>query len=137
MAYRGGGKPGNKNAEKWTEETVMSKLEEIQELVERPDVNYLGTALTKVGLYNDIWRDWSQKFSENLVVSRTMKKIRDRIQSKLYERALNGDVVPSIAIFGLKNNHGWTDRQQLEHTGQQEIKVIKEIINADSNKNTE
>lgn len=50
----------------------------------------------------------------------TIKKAKLKILSNLQERALMGDNVASITIFNLKNNYGYTDKQEIEHSGKQE-----------------
>ncbi len=52
----------------------------------------------------------------------TIKKAKDKILQNLKERALLGDNVASITIFNLKNNYGYTDKQEIEHSGGQETK---------------
>jgi len=108
---------GNKYAEKWTEETVLNKLEEIKKIIHNDDVNYIGTALVKVDLYRDVWSDWKHKFVDNELVSRTIKAIEHYFESKIYEKALSGQVNATVAIFGLKNNYNWKDKQETEITG--------------------
>ena len=49
----------------------------------------------------------------------TIKKAKNKILQNLKERALLGDNVASITIFNLKNNYGYTDKQEIEHSGGQ------------------
>lgn len=103
---------GNKFAEKWTEETVLVELQAIQKEAKKNTCHYLGTALSRRDLYPQIWSDWKTKFKKSKQVSEAIKAIESKLESKLFEKALSGDVNTTAAIFGLKNNHGWTDKQE-------------------------
>lgn len=109
---------GNTNAEKWTEATVNEKLIEAYDLLQKEfDINYIGTLLVRLNLNKDTWAYWKKKFAENEFVFITIKTIEDFIESRLFERALNNKVNPAVAIFGLKNNYNWKDKQETEITG--------------------
>ena len=43
----------------------------------------------------------------------TVKKAKAKILKNIVERALMGENVPSVAIFILKNNFGFSDRQEV------------------------
>lgn len=109
-------KKGNKTAEKWTEKTVLDFLKKIESHAADDTCLYLGNALVRVGLYKEIWSYWKDKFSENDHVFQPIKKIEQIFEDKLFSGALSGDHVPSVAIFGLKNNHGWKDKTEVETT---------------------
>ena len=109
---------GNKNAEKWTEETVLAKLAEIEEVMHSNSCNYIGSALVKVGLYKQIWSDWVEKFKDVPTVSEPIKRITAYFEAKLFERGLDASVNTGMAIFGLKNNYSWTDRKDLNVSGE-------------------
>lgn len=107
---------GNTTAEKWTVETVLPLLEKIESYAKKPSCMYIGSALVKVDLYKDIWRHWKNKFSDNDDVLRTIKRIEQIFENKLFEKALTGKVNATVAIFGLKNNHKWRDKHEIDHT---------------------
>lgn len=46
----------------------------------------------------------------------TVKRAKARVLSALEERLLSGQQAAG-PIFALKNNHGWKDKQEIEHTG--------------------
>lgn len=102
----------NKNAEKWNFDTVMPILEKILNLALTEQAVYIGDALVQCGLYNDIWRHWKEMFKDNEIVIRTIKKIETQFENYLFKSALQGNVNPTVAIFGLKNNHKWTDKTE-------------------------
>ncbi|MCK4816090.1 hypothetical protein KA005_09980 [bacterium] len=47
----------------------------------------------------------------------TRKKLREKQQASLVHNTLAGKFNPAMAIFCLKNNHGWRDTQEIEHKG--------------------
>lgn len=122
---------GNKYAEKWTEETVLEKLSEIEVYAKKQTTLWLGSALVKAGLYFDVWDYWKTKFKDNAKVFRTTKKIEAIFQDRLFSKALNGDVNSTVAIFGLKNNHGWTDKQETTLKGDSNAVQIHVHIDED------
>lgn len=125
-------KKGNKYAEKWTKTEVLAMLAKIEKEAKKPSCLWLGSALVKVGLYKDIWVYWSEKFRSDQDVFRTIKRIDQIFEDRLYSRAAKGDINATMAVFGLKNNHYWTDRRELDHTtaGHPMSGLKIEIVNA-------
>ena len=107
---------GNNYAEKWTKETVLQTLDRIEAEAKKPSCAWLGSALVKVGLYKDLWAYWKEKFEDDDEVFRPIKKIEQIFEDRLFEKALKGDYNQTMAIFGLKNNHEWRDRTEVERT---------------------
>lgn len=130
---------GNTYAEKWTKETVMPLLERIEDLARSSDEGaplYLGGALAEVHLYRDVWAYWKEKFESDEQVFRSIKKIEQLFEQKIYEGALKGDLVASVSIFGLKNNHSWKDQSQIDHTsGGKEIRNVNFNVRTKSDSN--
>ena len=75
----------------------------------RPTVTGLALALdmTREGLIH--YTNKSDEFAD------TIKKAKARVENYI-ERALYGNSVTGC-IFNLKNNFGWKDKQELEHSG--------------------
>lgn len=107
---------GNKNAETWTREAVIEQLAKIEAEAKKPSCLWLGSALVKVGLYRELWSYWSEKFKGDDVVFQTIKRIDQYFEDRLFAKAAKGDLNATIAIFGLKNNHGWTDKKDVDVT---------------------
>lgn len=118
---------GNKNAEKWTVKAVQEKLSEIEEAAADPSCLWLGSALVKAGLYKDVWVYWCEKFANDDVVFRTIKRIEQIFEDRLFAEAAKGTIVPSVAIFGLKNNHGWKDKSEQEVTLKPPVQMEDDI----------
>ena len=99
---------------KWTEERVMINLMEIMKSAKDPDVLYLGQALERQGLYNQIWSYWTKVFFKNDDILEAMLRIDTIFESKLYVGALRKELSPWVAIFSLKHNHKWSERLEIE-----------------------
>lgn len=123
---------GNTNAEKWNRKEVLAMLAKIEAEAKKPSCAWLGTALVKCDLYKDVWAYWKEKFSDDEVVFRTIKKIDTIFEERLFAKALKNEANATIAIFGLKNNHGWKDKQEVDHTtnGESLNNLKIEIVNA-------
>lgn len=111
-------KKGNTYAEKWTRRTVLDQLAKIEAEAQKATCLWLGSALVKVGLYKDVWAYWTEKFADDDQVFRTIKKVEQIFEDRLFTKAVKGDVNSAVAIFGLKNNHYWTDKREIDHTTQ-------------------
>lgn len=103
---------GNKNAEKWTEETTLEMLSRIEKEAQKSDCLWLGSALVKVGLYKQIWSEWERKFQDNDVVSESIKRIEQIFEDRIVTRGLKGESNPTMTIFTLKNNYDWKDKTE-------------------------
>lgn len=122
---------GNKYAEKWTEETVLEQLENMEKILlsnSGKELIYIGELLSVHYLYKEIWSYWKKTFSSNLEVFQAIKRIEQEFENRLYVKALKNEVVASVAIFGLKNNHKWSDRTEVDVTsGGEAIKLTMDL----------
>ena len=110
---RKGGQPGNVNAVKWSEEDALRIGEDLLEWMERKEQNiFLGTFLRSQGLYRDIVRKLSDRFPS---FGDLIKKAKEIQEDKLAFYALTKNINTAMAIFLLKNNHGYKDRQEHSH----------------------
>jgi hypothetical protein len=116
---------GNKIAEKWNPENVCEQLETIKAGALSGQYVWLGDGLINNGLYKEIWTFWKDKFSDNDKVMELIKLIEAIFENNQYKGALGGKLVPSVAIFGLKNNHGWSDKQDIEISNKPERPLIQ------------
>lgn len=103
---------GNKFAEKWTRDEVLTLLWDMELTAKEEDCLYIGTLLVKYNLYKEIWSYWKDKFKDDDEVFQPIKKIEQVFESKLFSGGLTAKYNPAIVIFGLKNNHKWTDQPQ-------------------------
>ena len=97
-----------------------SELEKMQQKINKyfEDCNKNNEPYTVTGLCLalDICRDTLLEYSKDEKFSDTIKKAKLKVENYL-ERHLITDSSTTGIIFNLKNNFGWTDKQQLEHSG--------------------
>ena len=99
----------------WTVEEIDKIADEMWEyFTQTPEgINsyLLKTYYSKKGLpaqYISIFAERSQYFHE------TIKRIKELLESRTYENALHNKVNPTVAIFGLKCNYNWNDKNEDE-----------------------
>lgn len=86
------------------------------EYVEIPTINGICSFLE---INKDTWTEYSNKE----LFSVPIKKAKERIEKYLEEQLYRKDQVTGI-IFNLKNNYGWKDKQDIEHSGKIEMPSI-------------
>jgi hypothetical protein len=67
--------------------------------------------------------------------SHTVKSARLRIEQDRAERLIGKDTFTPGVIFDLKNNHGWKDKTETEHSGEVKIEKIERTIVDPANPN--
>lgn len=107
---------GNSNAEKWDEETVIGLTQEMLNKCDADGCYYVGWLLDDFGLYPDFWEYITEKFKDNKSVLRNVKRVEQKLERKLVEAMLRGDVKETTGIFTLKSKHKWVDKQQVDHS---------------------
>ena len=133
MAYvpgsGGGGQPGNKNAEKWSEEKALKVADDLIEWLKEPiEYEYLGQNsntrvikkanlyfkyfLAQEGFYDELIDHLSEKYKS---FSKKIKKAKSIQEGKIAELSMSGMINPTMSIFMLKNHHGYSDKQDLTH----------------------
>jgi hypothetical protein len=138
MKKKGGGQPGNKNAEKWTEEKAL-KLgndlidwlsEKDEEGNEKGNIFYEEFLVIERKLYPDLTSYLSEKY---LSFSDLIKKAKKIQELKLIKFGIADRLQPTMTIFVLKNHHGYTDRKEFDHlSGGKPIKPVIKFSNGDS-----
>lgn len=99
---------------KYTEVKLMQqKIEKYFNECEKKNEPYTITGLC---LALDICRDTLLEYAKSEEFSDTIKKAKLKVENYL-EKHLITDSSTTGIIFNLKNNFGWTDKQQLEHSG--------------------
>ena len=111
------GSLGNKNAEKVTLEDAI-ELAELAYSKISDDCYFLSKLADECGTYREKFAYILEKFNNNEIVFRTIKKIYNKCESIVMEKTASGDIVPSLGIFVLKAYHGLleTSKQQVDHT---------------------
>lgn len=106
---RKGGRP-----KKYTEVEIMQQ--KINKYFEECDKDNEPYTVTGLCLALNICRDTLAEYAKKEEFSDTIKKAKLKVENYL-ERHLITDNSTTGIIFNLKNNFGWTDKQQLEHSG--------------------
>jgi hypothetical protein len=70
----------------------------------------------------DIHRDTLCEYEKNPAFSDTIKRAKAKIEEYLEEQLYRREQVTGI-IFNLKNNFGWRDKQDIEHSGNISVKL--------------
>ena len=122
-----GAPEGNKNAEKWNEETVSAMLENMAGyLRENPAVYTITSAIVEFNLYPQWWSEMADKFRENAFVSESIKRIESIIESRIVNDTMVGDAKSAaFSIFLLKNKFGYVDKQESNVTHKGEFDITK------------
>ncbi len=105
---------GNKYAEKWTAEAVKENLKLIELEAGKEGVSYLGSALSQLRITRRAWSYWKKKFADHEAIMEHMELIEGKFEVKLFEAAMSSKMSAAVAIFGLKNNHHWSDKPVAE-----------------------
>ena len=72
--------------------------------------------VTGLCLALDMTRETLREYLKNEQFSDTIKKAKLRVENYLEKHLITDNSATGI-IFNLKNNFGWTDKQQVEHSG--------------------
>ena len=107
----------NKNAEKWTESSVLRCLSRMMQDVEENAIPYIGRAMINQGLSRKTWAYWREKYADISRIMERMDILESTFETNLFEGALGSRHAASVAIFALKNNHHWTDKPQILYMG--------------------
>ncbi len=106
--------PGNQYALKWTPEITLETLHRVNAEARKEETHYLTMALDALGLNRRAWRYWKQKFINDDDILDLIDIIEGVFEAKLFVGSLMGKVHPTTAIFGLKNNHHWSDHHEAQ-----------------------
>ena len=109
---------GNKFAEKWNETTALDMIAKVQQYNESNVYNYhLGKALIECDAYPELWSALTNKFTDNAKVSKAIKKVEQYLEARIVNDTVCGEAKSaSMAIFYLKNKHGYTDKKEVDQT---------------------
>ena len=120
---------------KYTEVEIMQQ--KINEYFKKCDKDNEPYTVTGLCLALDICRDTLLEYSKDKRFSDTIKKAKLKVENYL-EKHLITDSSTTGIIFNLKNNFGWKDKQELEHSGNinnpfegLSIEELRQLINND------
>ena len=118
-------------------ETVEEMEEVIEEYFDKCDESKRPYTVTGLAIALDMSRqdliNYCDRTDENnQPFFDTIKRAKNRVENSVEEGLLSGKYNATGAIFNLKNNYGWKDKQEQEITGangdkfELNIKVIKD-----------
>lgn len=99
---------------KYTDVELMQQ--KIDTYFKKCDNEHEPYTVTGLCLALDISRETLSQYLKDSEFSDTIKKAKLRVENYL-EKHLIIDSSTTGIIFNLKNNFGWTDKQQVEHSG--------------------
>lgn len=127
-------------------ETVEAMEERIEAYFEKCDAREVWVIVTKdkgkarikvprpepytvqgLAVFLGLTTDGLLKYSKREEFVSTIKHARARIEADKVIHMLDGEGWGPGYIFDLKNNFGWTDKQQIEHSGRIEYKELEEM----------
>lgn len=98
----------------YTEAEIMKqKIDKYFQECEQKNEPY---TITGICIALDICRDTLCEYAKKDEFSDTIKKAKLKVENYL-EKHLITDSSTTGIIFNLKNNFGWSDKQQIEHSG--------------------
>jgi hypothetical protein len=108
---------GNKNAEKWTVKEARKLATKALDAVDG-ETFFISSIAEKCETYRDLFAYLMDKFNDDEAVFRTLKRMYNKCESILWEKASQGEIDKTIAIFALKSLHGLmeTSKQEIDHT---------------------
>ena len=116
-----GGQPGNKNAEKWTEERAVALGEELivwlKPLMENGKDKHAANIFINdfLTIHKGVYKDLVDYLSDKFTSFSELKKRAFEIQeTKLIKFGTANKLNPTMTIFVLKNKHGYSDRYKHE-----------------------
>jgi len=124
-----GGQPENKNAEKWTEDIATKIGHDLINWMKESNKNVFYDEFLYINndYHPDLIGNLSEKFTS---FSELIKKAAKIQETKLRLYCGNGKLHPTMSIFCLKNNHNYTDKNDLMSGGKtiKDTKIQVEII---------
>lgn len=118
------GSIGNTNNLIWTIEKSNDFFDEILDYVKtNKKCRSLSEACVEVGEYEELISYIQNKYPK--IEFKSIKKAKDIVKNRLVNQGLDGDANATMAIFILKNNHSFTDKQQIESNNINTNRIVK------------
>ena len=136
-----GGQPGNKNAEKWTEEIALELGQGMVEWLRPKYVKdkktgkttdlhasnffYEDYVINEQDLHPNIIGYLSKKFDSFYELEKKAMKVQEL---KLCRYGIAKGLNPAVLIFVLKNKHGFRDKQDIEVSGNMSYEISEKFL---------
>lgn len=111
-----GGTIGNKNAETVTLEDAIALTEKALSVINN-NCYSLSSVAEKCGTYRTKFHYILEKFNDDKVVFDNIKRIYNKCEGIMTEKALNNDANVTMSIFLLKTYHGLIETSKWQHEG--------------------
>lgn len=98
----------------YTEVEVMQQ--KIDDYFKECDKNEEPYTITGLALALDLDRKSINNYAKDSEFFPTIKKAKLKVENYLEKRLINDSSATGI-IFNLKNNYGWSDKQEIQHSG--------------------
>jgi hypothetical protein len=108
-----GAPKGNKNAERWTFEEASAFFDKALTLSKNNEYDFIGEIAYDLDESKNIFDYLIDKFPE---LKPLKEKLLTNCEVNCFRNVKKENINVAIGIINLKSNHGWTDRQQLDHT---------------------
>lgn len=106
----------------------VKELEDKIEAYFNDDSNYPYT-VSGLAVWLDCDRKTLTNYEEKDKFFPTIKKAKTRIEASIEKGALLGLYNPTFAIFNMKNNFGWQDKQEVNVAGNNRVTIINDLPN--------
>lgn len=121
----------------YTKEFVKEQLDFIlEEILTNKDIIYIGEIFETLPYSRQRYSEWAKAFEDVDEISDTIKRIDDILESRVNTAGLKGKANPTMAIFNLKNNYGWKDKNETDITTNGKDLPTPILGNAISNNNS-
>lgn len=110
---------------KYTEvELLRKKIDSYFKLCDKLNKPY---TLSGLALSLDMDRKTLYNYSKEEAFFPTIKKAKEKVEAQLEENALLGKYNSTFAIFNLKNNFDWKDKQEVDTTTTNRITIVNDL----------
>lgn len=108
---------------KWHEDEIKALADELLDWMESEMENIWFNDFFVMKRIN---RQRISQFAENKYFAQIYELCKGIQESRMFRAGASKTVNPAMFIIGLKNNHGWRDKTEIEHLGG--VKIIKDDI---------
>ena len=116
---------GNTNALKYkTQEELQKGIDEYFKKCDKEKKPY---TMSGLAYHLDIDRRTLVNYGNQDLFFSQIKTAKQKIQAQLEENALEGKSNAIFTIFNLKNNYGWTDKQEIQTNGDNKITIVNSL----------
>jgi hypothetical protein len=100
----------------YTEEFVKNELSKLEEQAENPEVLVIGELFENKSYSQQRFCEWAIDFKNCQEISESIKRIKQKFENRINTGALKGKLNATMAIFNLKNNYDWRDKNETDIT---------------------